>query len=123
MHAPAPQHNAWKAQNRSYRNWFSPPNMWVPGVNSGHRAWWQTLLPATKPSHWSNDFKCFFKLFYFAYMGILLLCMPVYHKLRYPAEQSELLTAESSHQPSHLVSSTVYCTFTSSHSEGADDEC
>lgn len=56
-------------------------------------------------------------------MGILLLCMPVYHKLRYPAEQSELLTAESSHQPSHLVSSTVYCTFTSSHSEGADDEC
>lgn len=63
MHAPAPQHNAWKAQNRSYRNWFSPPNMWVPGVNSGHRAWWQTLLPATKPSHWSNDFKCFLNCF------------------------------------------------------------
>lgn len=56
-------------------------------------------------------------------MGILLLCMSVDHKLRYPAEQSELLTAESSHQPSHLVSSTIYCTFTSSHSEGADDEC
>ena len=66
-----------------------------------------------------------FKLSYFTYTGILLLCMPMYHKLRFPAEQSELLTAESSQQPSqwHLVSSTEYCTFTSSHSEGADDEC
>lgn len=42
----------------------------------------------------------FFKLFYFTYTGILLPCMPVYHKLRFPAEQSELLTAESSQQPS-----------------------
>lgn len=99
MHAPAPQHNVWKSQNRSYTSWFSPHNMWLQAsiqiIRLGGKHFY--LPPSLLIGQMTLNF---LKLFYFTYMGILLLCMPVYHKLRYSAEQSELLTAESSQQPS-----------------------
>lgn len=83
VHAPAPQHNAWKSpdnlpklvlssQDVSSRRGFRPSGL-AANTFTCHQAILRAIVILQ------------FFMFYFTYLGILLIRMPTYHTLQYCA--------------------------------------